>query len=205
MNRYGARAKKHWERWLPARYSQLEDPTEYFTRLGEEISDRVAELRDAIAGSDPPGEDFMAKVGRLNMARFDAEGQVLRELALLEPEEGQEEEDEDDDLPHGRGAQIVHIDSRRGIYSPFSGLPVEPEPGFHGGDPTLLLVYSGLFDDEYDYCSPRVRRRVPPIDELTTEKLAASISVPDALLFVVDLGNTYGWTYYAFAPVPQRE
>jgi hypothetical protein len=54
--------------------------------LGEEIQTRVDELSRAIAGEDPPDEAFLAKVGRLNMARMDAEAEVLRELALLEPE-----------------------------------------------------------------------------------------------------------------------
>jgi hypothetical protein len=98
MNRYGATAKKHWERWLPSRYSQLEDPTEYFSNLGEEISDRVAELSDALAGDDPPGEQYLEKLGRLNMARFNAEAQVLREMALLDPED---EEREDSSLETG--------------------------------------------------------------------------------------------------------
>jgi hypothetical protein len=140
MNRYGATAKKHWECWLPARYSQLEDPTEYFTRLGEEISVQVDELSDAIAGSDPPGEGYLAKVGRLNMARMNAESQVLREMALLDPEEEEE-------LPVGRGAQIIHIGSPRGIYSPFSGLPVESENGIHAGEPPRV-------SQRLDYMSP---------------------------------------------------
>lgn len=90
MNSYGATAKKHWERWLPERYSQLEDPTGCFTKLGEEILERVTELSLAIAGDDPPGEEYLSKVGRLNMAKFDAEAQVLREMALLDPEEERE-------------------------------------------------------------------------------------------------------------------
>jgi hypothetical protein len=192
MNKYGATAKEHWERWLPERYSQLEDPSEYFTRLGEEIAEQVDGLSHAIAGDDPPGEDYLAKVERLNMARLNAEGQVLREMALLDPEEEEE-------LPVGRGAQIIRIDSQRGIYSPFSGLPVDPENGIHAGDPTLLLVYSGVREDDYDFCSSRVRRRVPRVDEINTQRLAASLTVPDALLFVVHAGYT-GATYYAFAP-----
>jgi hypothetical protein len=86
MNRYGEMASQHWQQWLPTRFRALENPTEFFTNLGEEISARIHELSQAIAGDDPPGEEFLAKVGRLNMARANAESQVLRELALLEPE-----------------------------------------------------------------------------------------------------------------------
>jgi hypothetical protein len=86
MNSYGMKARKHWEQWRPRQYSQLENPDNFFSELGEEISQRVTELSQALAGSDRPGEGFMAKAARLNMARFDAEAAVLRELALLEPE-----------------------------------------------------------------------------------------------------------------------
>ena len=86
MNAYGEKARKHWEKWLPKRYSQINDPDSYFSMLGEEMSERINELSQAMAGSDRPGEGFLAKLGRLNMARFDAESQVLREMALLDPE-----------------------------------------------------------------------------------------------------------------------
>jgi hypothetical protein len=86
INSYGERARKHWQQWLPKRYRQIEDPDSYFSMLGEEISQRINEVSQSIAGSDQPGEGFLAKLGRLNMARFDAESQVLREMALLDPE-----------------------------------------------------------------------------------------------------------------------
>lgn len=86
MDTYGAAAQKHWKRWLPQRYSQIDHPETFFSELGEEIAERVDELSDAMAGEDPPGEDYLQKVGRLNMARLNAEAQALQELALLEPE-----------------------------------------------------------------------------------------------------------------------
>jgi hypothetical protein len=96
MNRYGEQAQSHWRRWLPKRYAALgEKPESFFEQLGEEISDEVDALSSALAGNDVPGEGFMGKLGRLNMARFNAEGQILRELALLEPEESEEEEMEE--------------------------------------------------------------------------------------------------------------
>lgn len=86
MNRYGDIASRHWEQWLPKRYRELENPTQFFTNLGEEIATRVHELSEALAGDDPPGEQYLAKLGRLNMTRANAESQALRELALLDPE-----------------------------------------------------------------------------------------------------------------------
>jgi hypothetical protein len=86
MNQYGTRAKQHWQKFLPERFSQLEDPDSFFSALGEQIDERVQELSLAMAGDDPPGEDYLAKLGRLNMTRLNAESQALQELALLEAE-----------------------------------------------------------------------------------------------------------------------
>ncbi len=41
-----------------------------------------------LAGDDPPAEAYLAKVGRLNMARLQAEEIVLREQILPLPEPG---------------------------------------------------------------------------------------------------------------------
>lgn len=86
MNPYGAIAAKHWKEWLPDRYNRIQDPDSFFSKLGEEIQVRVQELSRALAGDDPPGETYMQKLGRLNMAHQNAESQVLRGMALLEPE-----------------------------------------------------------------------------------------------------------------------
>ncbi len=94
MNEYGTMAQRHWKRWLPTRYSQIPDPDKFFATLGEEIQTRVQELSTALAGNDPPKEEYLEKVGRLNMARLNAEGQALRELALLEPESDAETDNE---------------------------------------------------------------------------------------------------------------
>lgn len=34
--------------------------------LGQEVEEEIDELATALAGEDPPGEDYLAKVGRLN-------------------------------------------------------------------------------------------------------------------------------------------
>ncbi len=90
MNKYGARAKKHWEKWLPNRYKALPDPETFFTKMGEQISAQVAELTETLAGDDPPGESYLDKVGRRNMARLQAEERILPETALIAPETEQD-------------------------------------------------------------------------------------------------------------------
>ena len=96
MNRYGQMARKHWARWLPARYATIEDPTSFFSDLGNQAEQRIDQLTDRMAGDDPPGEDYLAKAGRLGQARMQAEEIVLAELILLPPEPGT---DEDQDPP----------------------------------------------------------------------------------------------------------
>ena len=34
MNRYGLMARKHWARWLPERYAQIEDPEQLLLGWG---------------------------------------------------------------------------------------------------------------------------------------------------------------------------
>lgn len=87
MNHYGARAKKHWETYLPIQFRDLPDPESFFTKLGEQISAQVRALTLELAGQDPAGEPYMDKVGRLNMSRLQAESQVMQELALIAPED----------------------------------------------------------------------------------------------------------------------
>jgi hypothetical protein len=80
MNQYGAQARRYWREYLPERYAQIEDPEAVFSDLGEEMAEQVVELADSIAGPDRPGEGYLGKVGRLNMARLSAEEQVMREM-----------------------------------------------------------------------------------------------------------------------------
>ncbi len=92
MNHYGAMAQRHWARWLPSQYAMIQNPERYFTDLGERASDRIAELADEFAGDQPPGEEYLDRVGRLGQARRQAEEIVLHEMILLEPEPGADQE-----------------------------------------------------------------------------------------------------------------
>ena len=92
MNRYGLMAQQHWARWLPARYSGIEDPDRFFADLGKQVADRIDVLALMLAGDDQHGEGYLGKAGRLGQARHQAEEIVLPELVLLEPEHGADEE-----------------------------------------------------------------------------------------------------------------
>ncbi len=91
VNQYGEMARRHWARWLPTRFAAIGNPQTFFTHLGEEAEQKVDALAWELAGDDPPGEDYLAKAGRLGEARHRAEQIVLNEMILLppEPEAGQ--------------------------------------------------------------------------------------------------------------------
>jgi hypothetical protein len=92
MNRYGARAMRHWQEFDPERFAAIEDPQAFFTTLGAEVEQEIETLVAAIAGPDRVGETYLEKVGRLNMARFNAESDILRERVLIpSPDEDEEE------------------------------------------------------------------------------------------------------------------
>ncbi len=97
MNNYGQWAMKHWVTWLPTRYATIEDPQTFFSNLGEQVANQIADLADQLAGPDPSDEDYMGKVGRLNMARLQAQEVVLSQEVYLPPEPGTEEIDPDEE------------------------------------------------------------------------------------------------------------
>lgn len=113
MNKYGAMAQRHWAQWLPARYAEIQDPDSFFSTLGEEVAQQIANLSLDLAGDDPPGEGYLEKVGRLNMARLQAEEIVLKERVLLEPEPGADPDSgdlEEQDVPADQQGTPLIID-----------------------------------------------------------------------------------------------
>ena len=95
MNRYGLMAQRHWEQWLPQRYATIGEPDSYFSTLGQEVAQRIEDLTVELAGDDRPGEEYLAKAGRLTAARSRAEEIVLPERVLLAPEPESSEDPED--------------------------------------------------------------------------------------------------------------
>ena len=58
-------------------------PGDVLHPAGEQVESEIQALADALAGPDRPGETYIEKVGRLNMARFNAESDILREMVLI--------------------------------------------------------------------------------------------------------------------------
>jgi hypothetical protein len=86
MNQYGLIARDHWMKVAPARYAALPNPEEYFEDLGGQVQGQVDDLSQTIAGPDPAGEAYLEKVGRLTMAKRQAEEIVLADLVWITPE-----------------------------------------------------------------------------------------------------------------------
>jgi hypothetical protein len=107
VNRYGRLAQQHWAKWRPRELSQIPDPEAYFSRLGLEVETQVEQVATDLAGDDPAGEGYLDKLGRLRMARFTAESQVLRELVLLPPEPGHPEAEENPQTPEAPWLPMV--------------------------------------------------------------------------------------------------
>jgi hypothetical protein len=112
VNRYGVMAREHWARWLPGRYAAIKDPGSFFTGLGIRVEQRIGSLAAELAGDDPPGEDYLAKAGRLGEARHRAEQIVLAQEVLPAPEPGA---DEDENSPGNGPDQPWGLDF---LYSP---------------------------------------------------------------------------------------
>ena len=89
--KYGDLAKRHWTRTDPARVQAMTDPEAFFRELGEQVETQVQEVMLSLAGPDQPGEQYLQKVGRLNMARLQAEEVVLTDLVWISgPDETEE-------------------------------------------------------------------------------------------------------------------
>ena len=111
MNRYGRQAETMWKQACPRRYAALEDPEAFFTGLGEQAMEMVAELEARIAGPDVPGEAYLEKVGRLNAARNQAE-EIARAEILAPPETEGEPETEDEDPDDPRSNLLAWLSRR---------------------------------------------------------------------------------------------
>src|SRR5580692_4256618 len=86
-------AQRHWAQWLPQRYATISEPDSYFSTLGQEAARQIEDLTAELAGDDQPGEEYLAKAGRLTAARSRAEEIVLPQRVLPAPETSGDPED----------------------------------------------------------------------------------------------------------------
>lgn len=93
MNEYARFARNAWETLTPTRFEAMEDPSRFFSELGEQAQLRVDELTRQLQGPDVPREATFDKVGRIEAARMQAEEVVRKELPTP-PEDLWEDEEE---------------------------------------------------------------------------------------------------------------
>ena len=86
MNRYGRMAYDHASQHQPKSFASMADPITHFSRLGEEVGNRVTTLRDQLLGSLRPSESLEDYRQRSYQARRQAEELVLAEMVWTEPE-----------------------------------------------------------------------------------------------------------------------
>jgi hypothetical protein len=129
VNRYGLMAQRHWAQWLPQRYATISEPDSYFSTLGLEVTQRIEELTLELAGDDRPGEEYLAKAGRLTAARSRAEEIVLPERILLTPEPETGEDLEDDSPPPPSLALPLVVDRSHPQWAEVNAEQMEREQG----------------------------------------------------------------------------
>lgn len=87
MNKYALMAAEHWARYAPARYAALEDPTTFFTDLGESAAAQIQELAIALERGLPTEIPYLERVAQLRAVQKQAEATVLADLVYsVEPE-----------------------------------------------------------------------------------------------------------------------
>lgn len=87
MNRYGILAREHWTTHAPSRVNQLENPDEFFTELGQQVSERVASPSAILEQEHQPSPNYLDQVGRLTAIRQQAEEVALKDLVWLAPDQ----------------------------------------------------------------------------------------------------------------------
>lgn len=142
MNKYGKQLQQQWTAADPTYVNSLSDPTAHFAQMGERVQDEVLELLPSLEGTDPAGESYLQKVGRLNAARLQAEEIVLAEYqppsATPEPgePEGWDEMSHDEqeswileNLPAGEARQemLQDLEARRLTRTIVLGASYDPE------------------------------------------------------------------------------
>ena len=129
MNRYGLMAQRHWAQWLPQRYATISEPDSYFSTLGQEAERQIEELTLELAGDDQPGEQYLAKAGRLTAARSRAEEIVLPQRVLPAPEPQTSEDPEDSSQPPPSLALPQLVDRSHPAWAEVNAEQTEREQG----------------------------------------------------------------------------
>ena len=91
MNKYGAQAMAHWKTHAPQRFQNLDDPTRFFTDLGQEAQGQISELArqiettpaSVLAKTASSEQTYLQDVARRMTALRIAEEVVMQQLAWV--------------------------------------------------------------------------------------------------------------------------
>jgi len=92
---YTETVRRYFTEHRPLATEALGTPQEtedFFRRLGAQIEEQVQQSEDQIAGPAPAGETYLQHVGRLRMARAQAQEIALADLLYSTPPENDDEE-----------------------------------------------------------------------------------------------------------------
>jgi len=93
---YTETVRRYFTEHRPLAMEALGTPQEtedFFRQLGAQIEEQVQQSEDQIAGPAPVGETYLQHVGRMRMARSQAQEIALADLLYSTPPETDDEED----------------------------------------------------------------------------------------------------------------
>jgi len=123
---YTETVRRYFTEHRPLATEALGTPQEtedFFRRLGAQIEEQVQQSEDQIAGPAPVGETYLQHVGRLRMARAQAQ-----EIALVDLLYGTPPENDDEEISP-RGQQLLQM--RREIAEENAQLIEQLDREFH--------------------------------------------------------------------------
>jgi hypothetical protein len=94
----------------PPWYAQIEDPDAFWAAIRRQFAQQAGELADELAGDDRPGEGYLAKAGRLTVARYQAEEIIRHEYGPPKPEDEDDGDECDEPAPDGERPMVVDRD-----------------------------------------------------------------------------------------------
>jgi hypothetical protein len=108
MNRYAQIALEQHRSHRPLEHSLIDDPTSFFTEIGEEIQAMVTNHRDEILGPPRPNETAEAYRLRSYQALVVAEELVLTDHHLFQPETTEQDETDSMTTDYFRDLALVN-------------------------------------------------------------------------------------------------
>lgn len=96
MNHYGHRALEFSREHRPTAFAENDNPSEFFTKVGEELQSEISHRRDAILGKQQPSESPEEHRLRSYQALVTAEELTVADHYLFQPEASKEHDSEDD-------------------------------------------------------------------------------------------------------------